>query len=166
MVSDMKFRLTIWLLSFACAVSLLSACAGGVEAGSISSRTTPSTPVTSTTPSSSAAPAVSSSPVSRTPAPVIPYHNWPDVKYDGQGPCDIFLIYAESYPNNMTVPVGTRVTWYNMDVHWYGLSSNDGLFYTALDPEGGNFSFTFDSPGTYWYDIDPYPNMNGCVVVV
>lgn len=95
-----------------------------------------------------------------------PLHTGPAFKYDGQGPTDIFLLYAESTPNPMIVSIGTRVTWYNMDEHSYGLSSDDGLFFASLDGDGGSFSYVFDSPGTYWYDIDPYPGMKGSVVVV
>jgi plastocyanin len=69
-------------------------------------------------------------------------------------------------PNLLTVPVGTRVTWFNLDFHWYGLSSDDGLFFASLDAEGGSFSYTFTQTGTYWYTIDPYTNMYGSVVVV
>ncbi len=95
-----------------------------------------------------------------------PLHSGPALKYDGQGPTDIFLFYAESTPNPMIVSVGTRVTWYDMDEHSYGLTSDDGLFFTSLEGYGGSFSYVFDSPGTYWYDIDPYPGMKGSVVVI
>lgn len=89
----------------------------------------------------------------------------PALVYDYQRPYDIFLYTAEPKPNPLVVPAGTRVIWKNMSEHDYGISGG-GLLIGTIEPLGGTSSYTFTQPGTYWYDIDPYPNMTGQVIVV
>lgn len=53
--------------------------------------------------------------------------------------------------NNVTVPVGTTVTWVNKDDAQHSATAVDGTFDTGLFGLDGEASVTFDTPGTYLY---------------
>jgi plastocyanin len=55
-------------------------------------------------------------------------------------------------PNEMTVPVGTAVTWVNKDSGpRHSATAADGSFDTGLFDSGEESTLTFDTPGTYIY---------------
>lgn len=72
---------------------------------------------------------------------------------------DVFL------PAQLTVAAGTKVTWVNKGSKAHTVVSNDKLFDSGLVNVGGEFSHTFDAPGTYLYHCAPHAKMVGRLVV-
>ena len=68
-------------------------------------------------------------------------------------------------PMAITVPVGTTVTWKNLDGEPHTVVSEDGLFRSSALDEGDSFSFTFIKRGTYKYDCSIHPQMHGTIIV-
>jgi plastocyanin len=68
-------------------------------------------------------------------------------------------------PAELTVPVGTTVTWTNRDDIPHTVVSNDKLFKSKVLDTDEKFSFTFSKPGTYPYFCSIHPKMTGNVVV-
>jgi plastocyanin len=64
----------------------------------------------------------------------------------------------------LEVPVGTTVTWTNNDPSQHTATST-GNFDSGVLAQGGTFSFTFDTAGTYDYICSLHPNMTGQIVV-
>ncbi len=62
---------------------------------------------------------------------------------------------------NITVPVGTTVTWVQNGNNSHTTTSYDGLWDSGLiaGGSGGTFSFTFNEPGTYTYFCRPHEAM-------
>ncbi|MDB5289144.1 MAG: hypothetical protein JWL69_385 [Phycisphaerales bacterium] len=68
-------------------------------------------------------------------------------------------------PDEITVPVGTTVTWVNHDDVPHTVTSVDKRFASpALDTDG-RFSQTFTAPGTYAYYCAVHQHMTGKVIV-
>ena len=68
-------------------------------------------------------------------------------------------------PQQITVKVGTTVTWTNDDDIPHLVVSQTPLFKSnALDTED-KFSFTFTTPGSYAYFCALHPHMTGSIVV-
>jgi plastocyanin len=70
-------------------------------------------------------------------------------------------------PKELTIAVGTKVTWTNKDDEPHTVvnaGSPPAFKSTALD-SGDSFSFTFDKPGTYKYFCSIHPFMTATVVV-
>jgi plastocyanin len=72
---------------------------------------------------------------------------------------DVFL------PAVLNVPAGTKVTWVNKGSKAHTVVSNDKLFDSGLVSIDGEFSHTFDAPGTYLYHCAPHAKMVGRIVV-
>ena len=68
-------------------------------------------------------------------------------------------------PVLLTVNAGTKVTWVNKGSKAHTVVSNDKLFDSGLVNVGGEFSHTFDAPGTYSYHCAPHAKMIGQIVV-
>ena len=75
-------------------------------------------------------------------------------------------------PASVTVPEGTTVTWVNQDPVNHQILNDAGpsvaegaLFSSDSLPNGGTYSFRFDSPGTYPYHCSIHPSMKGTVIV-
>ncbi len=68
-------------------------------------------------------------------------------------------------PATVTVTVGTTVTWKNDDGTLHTVTSATKVFSSAGLDEGGVFSYTFTSPGTYTYYCKLHPHMTGTIVV-
>ncbi len=70
-------------------------------------------------------------------------------------------------PANITVKVGTTVTWTNKDSATHTVTGTDG----KTGPDSGNlatgksFSFKYDTVGTYSYHCAIHSNMTGTVTV-
>jgi plastocyanin len=68
-------------------------------------------------------------------------------------------------PAELTVPVGTTVTWTNQDSAPHTVTADDGAFDSGRMDQGATFSFTFDTAGTYAYHCDFHPNMTATITV-
>jgi plastocyanin len=68
-------------------------------------------------------------------------------------------------PAVMDVPAGTKVIWVNKGTKAHTVVSNDKLFDSGLVNVDGEFSHTFDAPGTYLYHCAPHVKMVGRIVV-
>lgn len=97
-------------------------------------------------------------------------------------------IFGRAYiPASIHVPVGTTVTWTNLDTEVHNVTSAKIIgsdiqpFISGTIDPGASFSYTFDQPGTFYYyreifpaiEIPPealaygslYPAMGGVVIV-
>jgi plastocyanin len=87
------------------------------------------------------------------------------------------------HPSNITVKVGTTLTWRNDEAITHTVTSGryvgvgkttglrssqkaDGMFNEKLAEKGKTFSFTFTKPGTYTYYCDIHQGMNATITVV
>jgi plastocyanin len=68
-------------------------------------------------------------------------------------------------PQNLTVRVGTTVTWTNRDDIPHTVVSTDGVFKSKVRDTDEKFSYTFAKPGTYPYFCSVHPKMTGTIVV-
>ena len=68
-------------------------------------------------------------------------------------------------PQELTVPVGTTVTWTNRDDIPHTVVSTDGVFKSKVRDTDEKFSYTFAKAGTYPYYCSVHPRMTGKVVV-
>lgn len=71
-------------------------------------------------------------------------------------------------PDNITVKVGSTVTWTNQDSTDHSVTSDDGVTGgpdSQLLTKGQSYSFTFSKAGTYTYHCKIHSDMTGTVVV-
>ena len=68
-------------------------------------------------------------------------------------------------PAQLTVPVGTTVTWVNDDEEPHTVVDNNTLFKSLALDTGDKFSFTFTTPGKFQYFCTIHAHMVGTVVV-
>ena len=68
-------------------------------------------------------------------------------------------------PGELTVMVGTTITWTNRDDIPHTVVSTDKVFKSKVLDTDEKFSFTFSSPGTFPYFCSIHPKMTGTVVV-
>ena len=68
-------------------------------------------------------------------------------------------------PAELTVPIGTTVTWTNRDDIPHTVRSTDGVFKSKVLDTDEKFSFTFSKAGTYPYFCSIHPKMTGKVIV-
>jgi amicyanin len=72
-------------------------------------------------------------------------------------------------PTSVTVKKGTTVTWTNHDSVKHDVESDTDSPAGGLDSpllaKGEQFSFTFDTAGTYKYHCNPHPFMKATVTV-
>ncbi len=68
-------------------------------------------------------------------------------------------------PAELTVPVGTTVTWTNRDDIPHTVVSTDKVFKSKVLDTDEKFPFTFSKAGTYPYFCSIHPKMTGKVVV-
>ena len=67
-------------------------------------------------------------------------------------------------PNDLTVPRGARVTWdFNGDLP-HNVTEDRGAFESPTQ-DGGEWSLTFEDPGTYYYYCTLHHSMQGTLVV-
>ena len=69
-------------------------------------------------------------------------------------------------PKNITVPVGTTVTWINKDPEVHTVVDKGGKFRSSALDSDDSFTFTFTEPGTYNFFCTLHPQMTGTVTVV
>jgi plastocyanin len=68
-------------------------------------------------------------------------------------------------PATLEIPVGTTVTWTNQDAIQHSVTAADGAFDSGLFAQGGTFSYTFSTPGSYTITCSRHGSMMGTVVV-
>jgi len=69
-------------------------------------------------------------------------------------------------PPQLTVPVGTTVTWTNQDGATHTATAADGAFDSGnLSGGSGTYSHTFTTAGTFDYLCSIHPSMQGTIVV-
>ena len=68
-------------------------------------------------------------------------------------------------PAELTVVVGTTVTWTNRDDIPHTVVSTDKVFKSKVLDTDETFSSTFSTPGTFPYFCSIHPKMTGTVVV-
>ena len=68
-------------------------------------------------------------------------------------------------PNTVTVAVGGKVTWKNVDTAAHSATAMDSSFDTSLVNAGASASNTFNTAGTYQYMCIVHPWMKGTVIV-
>jgi len=69
-------------------------------------------------------------------------------------------------PVNLTVPVGTTITWDNEDGEPHTVVSLGGDFRSQALDEKDRFSHQFSQAGTYKYVCSIHPKMAGTITVV
>lgn len=70
-------------------------------------------------------------------------------------------------PGTMTIPVGTRVVWTNLETTApHNVVSDTGVFKSPDLTTGQTFAYTFTQPGTYAYTCTIHPRMKATITVV
>ena len=83
------------------------------------------------------------------------------------GPTTAAKIFDNGFdPAELTVAVGTTVTWMNTGNRPHTVTAEDGSFKSdGTMGSGATFSHTFDAAGTYKYICAVHPSMRGTVIV-
>jgi plastocyanin len=68
-------------------------------------------------------------------------------------------------PEELTVPVGTTVTWTNLDSVQHTITADDGSWGSGQLGKNAKYSFTFTQAGTYAYHCTNHPSMTATLVV-
>jgi len=70
-------------------------------------------------------------------------------------------------PATVTVSIGTKIVWTNMDTDTHTVTSDDGTSFNSgnISPQG-SFNFTPTQTGTFTYHCSIHPTMTGTVQVV
>lgn len=68
-------------------------------------------------------------------------------------------------PQEVTVKVGTKVTWTNMDSAGHDVKASDGTWGSDTLTNGQSYSHVFDKPGTYPYVCTFHARMTGTIIV-
>lgn len=82
-----------------------------------------------------------------------------------KGDNEVYIIDRAFNPVSLTVSAGTIVKWTNKDGVAHTVTSTTGLFDSGTIPNGGTYTFTFATPGTYTYYCVIHPDMAGVVIV-
>lgn len=67
-------------------------------------------------------------------------------------------------PTTVTIAPGSQVTWTNNDSAPHTITGDGGLDSGTIT-NGGSFSFTFATAGTYSYHCSIHPSMQGQIIV-
>jgi plastocyanin len=68
-------------------------------------------------------------------------------------------------PREITIPAGAKVVWRNDDEEPHKVAETNTAFTSQPLDTGGEFSYQFDTPGTYKYFCTLHPHMTGTIVV-
>ena len=83
-------------------------------------------------------------------------------------PAAVTIERSRFEPDELTVTVGTEVTWENLDAFAHTVTSDEEsalAFDSGEMSEGDTFSQAFDEAGTYEYFCEIHPTMKSTVVV-
>ncbi|MFC2034715.1 cupredoxin domain-containing protein [Chloroflexota bacterium] len=78
---------------------------------------------------------------------------------------EIEIIDSAFSQETTSVPVGTKIIWYNSDPTPHTVTTVEPLFDSGRMLQGETFSYTFDNPGTFYYYCTIHPDMTGTVYV-
>lgn len=106
------------------------------------------------------APADTPRPPAGAPAPESP---------EPSNPYEVIITENGFDPQTITVPVGTKITWYNVDQtpnsrHW--VANKEKTIDTRTIPKGARMSWTAKEPGVYDYYCLFHRDETGTVIVV
>ncbi len=82
----------------------------------------------------------------------------------GEG-CTVEIRGFAFNPAVIQISVGDTVTWENYDEAPHTATGDNGEFDSGRLDQGGTFSFTFTTAGTFSYHCDFHPNMKGTIIV-
>lgn len=68
-------------------------------------------------------------------------------------------------PATLTVKTGSTVTWTNLDSAPHTVTSDSGAFGSGQLANGGSFSYTFNTAGTFDYHCSNHPSMKAKIIV-
>lgn len=77
----------------------------------------------------------------------------------------IRIIAFEFSPQAAMIKKGTTVTWTNQDSVSHTVTSDSGAFASGQLSNGGTFSQTFNTAGTFDYHCSNHPSMKGRIIV-
>ncbi len=83
----------------------------------------------------------------------------------GAGATDVLINDFAFISADVTVDVGTAVTWRNDQSVEHTVTGDDEEFDSANLPEGASFTQTFEEPGTFTYHCEIHPSMTGTINV-
>ncbi|MEV2213666.1 cupredoxin family copper-binding protein [Streptomyces sp. NPDC050997] len=88
----------------------------------------------------------------------------------GQASAASFSVAMKGYafsPANLTVPVGSTVTWTNQDTAPHDVKTTSGpvSIHSPMLNKGQSWSFTFTAAGSYGYYCTVHPNMTAGITV-
>ena len=98
-------------------------------------------------------------------AALLMFAGTPRVAANDQAAAEVKIDNFSFGPQTVTVPVGTTVTWKNVDDIPHTSVSTDGVFKSKVMDTDEKFSYTFTKAGTYPYYCSIHPKMTGKVVV-
>ncbi|MHB1347049.1 MAG: cupredoxin domain-containing protein [Candidatus Humimicrobiaceae bacterium] len=78
----------------------------------------------------------------------------------------IIVVNDAFNPQKATIKAGGTITWINNDGYAHTIASDLGAFNSGIIANGGQFSFTFSSEGSYGYICEIHPYMKGLIIVV
>jgi plastocyanin len=81
------------------------------------------------------------------------------------GNAEVSLANFKFSPAELTVKVGTKVTWTNTDSVGHTVTASDGSWDSGNLGQGQSFSILFDKVGTFNYKCTVHPGMVGKIIV-
>jgi len=84
----------------------------------------------------------------------------------GGGTKDVDIVDFSFQPSMVFVHPGETVEWYNQGSAHHTVTSDDGAFDSGVISPGGEYSETFNTPGTYRYHCEIHENMHGTILVL
>jgi len=82
------------------------------------------------------------------------------------GNVDVTISNYAFSPADLTVKVGTVVTWTNQDSVVHNVTATDNSFASSDLNQGDKFTYTFNTAGTFPYRCGFHANMKATVTVV
>lgn len=84
---------------------------------------------------------------------------------DAEGKTTVVIVDYTYEPKELTIKVGTTVTWINKDSAEHTATDDNESFDTDLLSYGESASVTFSNPGSFNYHCAPHPFMKGIIQV-
>lgn len=85
--------------------------------------------------------------------------------HEATAPNEVMIENFSFAPATLTVKAGTKVTWINHDDVPHTVDENDKRFKSGTMDTDDQYSYTFNSPGTFNYFCALHPKMTGQIVV-